>query len=124
MKLTYVIVLILEVNAHKMTLLSFNPCLNPEPAMAENVTDKCLETMIAFKEGQRFLIKGNITFFQDIRLFLRFKTGLETKSGLKFITKFERITCKNIVSRLIFISMNIKFDPNTCKILKGKLISQ
>lgn len=111
--------LFLESNAHNSTLLSFKPCVNPEPPMAENYTDHYTETMDTYKVRQRLFLRGNITIVQNIRLDSRFKSGVEKKSRVKFNIKFEGISCNNIVTRLILKSVKVKFDPKTCTLMKG-----
>lgn len=116
------LVLFLESNAHKSTLLSFTPSANPEPPMADNYTDYFRGTIDTYKVGQRLILRGNLTFAQDIKLFLRFKSGVEKKSTVKFNIKFEGISCSNIVTRLILNSINVKFDSKTCTVLKGNYL--
>lgn len=113
------IVLFLESNAHKSTLLSFKPCANPEPPMAENHTDRYMGTIDTIKVGQQLFLRGNITFLQDTKLYLCFKSGVEKKSSVKFNIKFEGVSCNNIVTRMILNSVNVKYDPKTCTLLRG-----
>lgn len=113
------IVLFLEIDAYNLTLLSFKPCENPEPPMAENYADHYMATIDTFQVGHRLLLRGNITILQDISFHLRFKSGVEKKSSVIFNIKFEGISCNNIVTRMILNSVNVKYDPKTCTLLKG-----
>lgn len=116
------IVLFLESNAHNSTLLSCKPCENPEPPMAEDSADHYMGTIDIHEAGHRFLLRGNITFVRDSKLLVRIKSGIEKKSSVKYNIKFEGISCNNIVARMILNSVNVKYDPKTCTVLRGNYV--
>lgn len=116
------VLLFLGSKAYNSTLLSFKPCVTPEPPMAADVPDHYIGTIDTFKSGRRLLLRGNITIVQNIKLYSRIKSGIEKKTKVRFTIKFEGISCNNMVTRMIFNSVKVKYDPTTCTLLRGNYI--
>lgn len=103
---------------------SINKCTNPNPPYQENCKFK--PEIFTYRFNNKLFARGNITVEEDItsNFTFHFNSTLEEKHGhtnrTRLLQSFRIKSCKNLIIKLMFNAMKIKFDPKTCKIMKGK----
>lgn len=127
MKLKYSLYIVIILNAfegkfihgeHKSRLLGIKECENPYPP-------KCKSEVIEGKFGifgksDRKLINGSVIVKKDIITFLNFRSGVEKNGKLKnYNLSYSKLTCKNLMMKVVLAAVNIKYNEDTCEIFKG-----
>lgn len=101
--------------AYKSKLLSIKDCKNPVPPKSNSAAMEG-----NFGNPERNLLNGSVIVTKNAILFLHFRAGVEENGKLKKYKLFyPKLTCKNILMKIILAAVNIKYNEDTCEVLKG-----
>lgn len=126
MKVNYLLQLLIVIGfqgklihgGHKTTLQSVKDCENPTPPKSKSdVVNGKFET---YKKSDNTLLKGTMIVKKNVKLFLNFKAGVEENGKLKNYKLFyTKLTCKNLLLKLIMAAVNLKVNEDTCEVPMG-----
>lgn len=106
--------------SHHTELRSFTPCANPNPPVDKKNNNIMNAEYDIYKKNGKQLVRGNVTVKEDVIAFMTFKSGVEKRGKVtRYNLDYKKITCKSLLFKILYSAIKIKYDPNTCKLLKG-----
>lgn len=105
---------------HKTTINYLKPCIHPDPPFAKNAQDIVIYNIMTRKDGEKMFVDGNLTIVKNIPLQVKFYSGL-LKNGQvhTYHLNFKNMSCKNVITKLVYTSFNVNYDPENCTVFKG-----
>lgn len=101
--------------AHKTKLLGVKECENPTPPKCKaDVAEGKIELY------GRNLLNGTVIVKKNVIPFLNFRAGVEDDGKFNnYKLSYLKLTCKNILMKIILTAINLKFNDDTCEVPKG-----
>lgn len=103
--------------SQKTELTSIILCDNPEPPFrVPNPLNASIET---YKKHRKTLIKGTINITENLDNFVKFTSQTYENGKLKVLLKLDKVSCKHVLTKIIYAAAHVNYDMDTCKVLKG-----
>lgn len=103
--------------AYNSKLLSLKQCVNPSPPRSKFDT---IEGKFDTYGTDGSLINGSVIVRKNVLIFLQFKAGGENnRKLLNYQIIYQKLTCKSLLAKVILTAANVKFNEDTCEVLKG-----
>lgn len=101
----------------KTTLKSVGLCEKPEPPYCvPNPINISLET---YRKNRKTLLRGNITISENVNLFVKFSSQVTENGKTKDLLRLEKVSCKQVITKIIYTATHLNYDADTCKVFKG-----
>lgn len=101
-----------------MIFKNMEECKNPVPPYAKNNDSKL--TITIYSKNNKTIIKGTWMSKEDLRgYFWRFKYGRQKSGVIKYSFEYDRISCRNIIPKLLLLATHVRYDAKSCVIHKG-----
>lgn len=103
--------------SHKTELKSITVCDNPDPPYrTPNPVDFSIET---YKKYRKTLIKGTVNVTQNLDNFIKYTSQTFEDGKVKVLLKLDKVSCKHVLTKIIYAAAHLNYDMDTCKVLKG-----
>lgn len=102
---------------HKTELKSLTLCDNPDPPYS--TPNPVNNTIEIYKKHRKMFLKGHINVTENIDNYVKFTSQTYEDGKMKVLLKLDKVSCKHVLTKIIYAAANINYDMDTCKVLKG-----
>lgn len=103
---------------YKMNIKTIEECKDPSPPYVPNSDNKLAITV--YKKNNKTLVKGTWTSKEDLSgYFWSFKYGKYKYGDIKYTYIYDKISCNNVIPKLLLVASHVKYDPKRCVFYKG-----
>lgn len=64
-------------------------------------------------------MKGQINITENLNIFVKFRSQIIENGMAKDLLKLEKVSCKQVITKIMYTASRINYDADTCKVQKG-----